>query len=79
MSKDTTPEVLSWCKAVLGYPPDYEVCKGRFLADGSMSHTCGDACSFVMMKGGAGDPPFHWMRKKFVGDQEVPGAEWEPG
>jgi hypothetical protein len=69
--------VLSVCRSRHGYPPDYEECNARFMSDGSVIGGCGDPCSFVMQKGGAGFPPFHYKRRKYVGGIPVPGSRWE--
>lgn len=37
------------------FPPR---CEGRLWSTGEVTGSCGDACSFIMRKGGAGDPPF---------------------
>jgi hypothetical protein len=51
-------------------------CSARYLADGELIDSCGDPCSFVMQKGGAGDPPFNWRQRLYVGDKPLPGRDW---
>lgn len=69
---------ISRCTATIEYGT--EQCEAELLSDGSIrGRYCGEPCSFVMQKGGAGDPPFHWRRKLFAGDVEVPGRDWEEG
>jgi hypothetical protein len=55
---------------------DWEPCKGRYLTTGELVEGCGDACSFVMRKGGAGDPPFETRTRKYVGGVPFPGEDW---
>jgi len=52
-------------------------CKARYTSDGELHDTCGEPCSFVMQKGGAGDPPFSVRQRLFVGGEPFPGREWE--
>lgn len=39
------------------HDPDVK-CSGVFWSNGTMTGGCGDPCSFVMRKAGAGEPPF---------------------
>ncbi len=66
---------ISHCKAKHGCPPDYEICSGWLDAKGEVHQSCGDPCSYVMMKSGAGVPPFHYRKCLFVGDKPV--SKWE--
>jgi hypothetical protein len=69
-------QVISRCTASIEYGT--EDCQAELMSDGTIrGRYCGEPCSFVMRKGGAGDPPFNWRRKLFAGDTEVPGQDWE--
>jgi hypothetical protein len=62
---------MTRCTASHGYPPYLEKCGGWLDYEGVYHDHCGDPCSFIMMKSGAGDPPFRRRSQIYVGDIPV--------
>jgi hypothetical protein len=71
---DKTSYTITRCRS--RYDHGERKCIARYLSDGTLVDSCGEPCSFVMQKGGAGDPPFQWKQRLFVGSEPFPGRDW---
>lgn len=73
----TDAVVVSRC--IMHYEYGAYKCHAALMSDGTIEgRYCGEPCSFIMKKAGAGSPPFHWRRKLFAGDTELPNQDWQP-